>query len=219
MLPAEPDGGSRSTLRASDADRDRYVEVLREQCGHGRITLDEFEERVDVVFSARTFAELESVVNDLPVRVPPTAPASYPTERQVPSRARAAARRAGRLLVAILSESSHRGRFLAPPTMTAVAVLGECLIDLTRATFTDGHLVINAFTTLGSIVVLVPDDVHVDLTGLAILAEKSSRLADVEPAADAPVVTVRALAVLAEVEVRTLNKKERIKREQRARAS
>lgn len=215
MLPAESDGGPRSSMRASDVDRDRCVEILRDQCGQGRLTLDEFEQRVDTVFAARTLSELDAVVHDLPVHVP----AARPAEPAQPGRARRAVSQAGRMLVAILGETSRRGRFQAPGSMTAVAILGECQIDLTQAVFTDGHLLLTAVATLGSISVIVPDGVHVEMAGLAILGEKSCRLGDHDPGADAPVVTVRALSLLGEIEVRTLSPKERIKREQRARAS
>ncbi|MDQ1404030.1 MAG: hypothetical protein QOG03_2346 [Actinomycetota bacterium] len=216
MLPAESDGGSRASLRASDTDRDRCVEMLREQCGQGRITLAEFEERVDVVFSARTLAELDGVVNDLPVHVPSTAPQSA-----APGAGRRAATRvsnAGRMMIAILGENTRRGRFRAPESMTAVALLGECTVDLTQASFSDGHLLLTAVATLGSITVIVADGVHVEMAGLALLGEKSCEVDSDAPLDGAPVVTVRALAMLGEIRVRVLTKKERIKREQRARA-
>jgi hypothetical protein len=72
--------------------------------------------------------------------------------------------------------------------------------------------------TLGSITVIVADGVHVEMAGLALLGEKSCEVDSDAPLDGAPVVTVRALAMLGEIRVRVLTKKERIKREQRARA-
>jgi hypothetical protein len=55
-----------SHLRASDADRERYAQSLREHFAAGRIGEDELTERLDSVYEARTVAELEAVVHDLP---------------------------------------------------------------------------------------------------------------------------------------------------------
>ena len=56
----------RATLRASDADREQVAERLRRAAGEGRILAEELEERLEAVFSARTYGELDVVVADLP---------------------------------------------------------------------------------------------------------------------------------------------------------
>ena len=53
-------------MRASDADRERTVAALERHTGAGRLTLDEFAERVGAVAGARTLDELAAVVSDLP---------------------------------------------------------------------------------------------------------------------------------------------------------
>jgi hypothetical protein len=58
-----------SELLASDADRDRVAERLRTAAGEGRLTAEELEERLERSFSARTDAELEPLVADLPAPV------------------------------------------------------------------------------------------------------------------------------------------------------
>ena len=56
----------RATLRASDADREQVTERLRRAAGEGRIVAEELEERLEAVFAARTYGELDAVVADLP---------------------------------------------------------------------------------------------------------------------------------------------------------
>jgi hypothetical protein len=56
----------RSTLRASDADREQFAERLRNAAGEGRLLAEELEDRLGHVFSARTYGELDAVVSDLP---------------------------------------------------------------------------------------------------------------------------------------------------------
>ncbi|TDB91311.1 DUF1707 domain-containing protein [Actinomadura sp. KC216] len=53
-------------LRASDADRDRTAESLREHCAEGRITMEELQERLDAVYAAKTLGQLQEVTSDLP---------------------------------------------------------------------------------------------------------------------------------------------------------
>jgi DUF1707 SHOCT-like domain len=55
-----------SQLRASDEDRERYAQSLREHFAAGRIAEDELAERLDALYAARTIAELDAVVEDLP---------------------------------------------------------------------------------------------------------------------------------------------------------
>jgi hypothetical protein len=59
-------GEIRPDIRASDADRDRVVDDLREHAAAGRLATEELEERIDRVFEARTHGELTRVVADLP---------------------------------------------------------------------------------------------------------------------------------------------------------
>lgn len=53
-------------LRAADADRERAADLLRVHTGAGRITADELDERLDVVYASRTLGELDAVFVDLP---------------------------------------------------------------------------------------------------------------------------------------------------------
>jgi hypothetical protein len=53
-------------FRASDAERAAVVQRLEHAVGEGRISLAEFEERAQAVYLAKTRAELEELVADLP---------------------------------------------------------------------------------------------------------------------------------------------------------
>ena len=60
-------GAFEPEMRAGDADRERLVEQLREHHAAGRLTLDEFEERMTKAYSAKTYGELRTLTRDLPV--------------------------------------------------------------------------------------------------------------------------------------------------------
>ncbi len=53
-------------VRASDAERDATVERLSQATGEGRLTLEEFSQRMDRATTAKTRAELDRLVTDLP---------------------------------------------------------------------------------------------------------------------------------------------------------
>jgi uncharacterized membrane protein len=63
-------------LRISDADREAAVNLLSEQYAVGRLDKDEFDERSDAVWSAKTQGDLAPVFADLPWRSPPAPQAS-----------------------------------------------------------------------------------------------------------------------------------------------
>jgi Domain of unknown function (DUF1707)/Domain of unknown function (DUF4190) len=83
-----PPGGH---YRASDADRDRAINVLKTAFTEGRLTKDEYDTRVGQVFSARTYADLGAVTSDLPVPRAPLVPRQdpYALPRHPPRPARA----------------------------------------------------------------------------------------------------------------------------------
>jgi len=62
--PARPRGPH--ALRIGDAERDAAATDLGEHYAAGRLTLDELNERLDAVFSARTFGQLNRIMADLP---------------------------------------------------------------------------------------------------------------------------------------------------------
>src|SRR5689334_10057505 len=66
---ASPEGTSRSlqgTVRASDADRERVAELLREHYGAGRLSDEDLSERLGAVYGATTMSELAALTADLP---------------------------------------------------------------------------------------------------------------------------------------------------------
>jgi Domain of unknown function (DUF1707) len=118
------------SLRASDEDREHLVAVLREQMVAGRLTSEEFDERVGAAYAAKTWGDLRALVKDLPVttvfadeRVPPPRLAPRPPVR-VPARTR---RPSPLLPIAIaflvLLIISDRLIFLAPILVFATIVV------------------------------------------------------------------------------------------------
>jgi len=79
-------------IRASDADREHAVGMLRDGFAAGRLTLDEFHERTTAAFTSRTWGELRELTKDLPTAgqrefLPPgpVAPRPAPGGEQLPA--------------------------------------------------------------------------------------------------------------------------------------
>ena len=71
-------------IRASDEDRQRIVAVLQRHTEAGRLTIDEFSERVAAAYAARTLGDLATVTGDLPVEsVPDTGAPAQPARREL----------------------------------------------------------------------------------------------------------------------------------------
>lgn len=69
--------------RASDADRDQVAALLREAHAQGRLDVDELGERLDATYTAKTYGQLATLTQDLPMAPlpaprPPASPAPQP---------------------------------------------------------------------------------------------------------------------------------------------
>ena len=83
MAAAENNGH----IRASDADREQVIELLKEAFVRGRLTKDELSVRAGVALVARTYAELSAVTADILVTIPAGLTEARPTKlERVPAR-------------------------------------------------------------------------------------------------------------------------------------
>ena len=199
-----PEGTAAREPRIADVDRDRVVALLRLHCTEGRITLDEFSDRVGDVYNARTAGELDAVVADLPV--PWSADASVAAvEGADDDDARGALRRRARSvrwLVAIFSSSSRRGRFRLDDEAAVLAAFGDCTLDLSEASIEGPNPLVSAAALFGNVTVIVPEGIEVDLQGLPLFGSTRCDTGSAPPVPGSPVVTVRAFAAFGDVRVR-----------------
>jgi hypothetical protein len=78
-------GGELGKMRAADADRDRMAAILGTAYSEGRLSRDEYDARLERVLSARTYADLDHVVTDLPA-AQATAPSPVATTTTMQAR-------------------------------------------------------------------------------------------------------------------------------------
>jgi hypothetical protein len=181
--------------RASDAEREAVVARLRHAAGEGRLTVEELAERVDAAYAARTQAELEPLTADLPA-VPAYPAAGAPG-------APAPAARGSSLVLGILGGGDRRGRWRVPARMTVVNVMGGADLDLREAVLEAPEVEINVWSLMGGSDVIVPEGVHVELGGFALLGSNELRLEGSAPGPGAPVVRVKAWSLMGGTDVKT----------------
>nr|WP_240509250.1 DUF1707 domain-containing protein [Streptomyces agglomeratus] len=190
-MPAEP------ALRASDADRDRTADILRDAMAEGRLTAEEHSDRIDAVYRAKTVAELEPLVRDLPApggaRREPASAAYDPVDPSV--------RAAADNLVAVFSSSTRKGRWRIGGRTNAFALFGSVEIDLTEALFGQRLTVINATSLFGNVEVRVPENITLRGGGTGIFGNfEVDTLEAHNP--EAPVVVVNGYSVFGNIEAK-----------------
>ena len=195
-------------MRASDADREKVANVLREAYAEGRLTAVEHQDRLEEAYRATTYGELVPVMRDLPV--PPgtlaipganaigVAPASAPANGGL-SVNPALAGQGDSSMVAIFSGFKRTGAWTVPPEMSALCVFGGGELDLTEAVLTAKETVITAICLFGGLEITVPEGVVVrgEIVGIFGGSETPG---DVAPAG-APVIVVKGAAIFGGVEV------------------
>lgn len=160
-------GGS-PEVRASHADRDRIVDVLRVAAGDGRLTMGELDERVEAALSARTVGELAVLTADLPEAVTQGAVEADDVVR-----------------IEQEGSSTRRGdAWVVPRRLEVRSAWGEVTLDFTDAVITQDTLHIDLDMRGGALKVLTRPGVVVDTD--ALVANYSKIKA--RPAAEAPVV-------------------------------
>jgi class 3 adenylate cyclase len=193
--PREPERQSSSAAqggsseRVSDSDRNQTVSQLREHVVVGRLTLEEFSERVGLALEASTRGDLETSLTNLPdLAAPETG---------------SVRRRARRWFVAVMSGSRAKGRWRISGRTTAVAVMGSCELDLRHAEIDGPEIVITAITFWGGITVTVPEGFDVELEGFSLMGGRDLKLQSAPLVPGSPRIRVRGFAIMGGITVRS----------------
>lgn len=194
--PAVPDPRH---LRASDADRERIANVLREAAGDGRLTMAELDERLDAVYAAKTYAELEPITHDLPATGTGYGPAASSPVDLDPARFGGQATSAG--AVAILGGFSRKGDWVVPKTFNAFMFMGGGEIDMREARFEDREVSIHIVAIMGGCEIIVPEDATVRVTGVGVMGAFEHTVSGAETPGG-PLITISGLAFMGGVDVK-----------------
>ncbi|MET7682822.1 DUF1707 domain-containing protein [Streptomyces sp. NPDC005423] len=212
-------------LRASDADRERVTEILRDAVAEGRLDMEEFEERLEATYKARTYAELTPITRDLPAAGSAPLPPANPVNMTKPPAGDGSW--AGRIVggdgsssgaVAIMSGFQRRGRWTVPKRFTCFAFWGGGELDLREADFADHEVEINCVAIMGGVQIVVPPGVEVVVRGIGVMGGFDHRQAGVPGEPGAPRVIVSGFAFWGGVGVerkQTRAERQRLKEQRR----
>src|SRR5690606_24545877 len=116
-------------ILASDAEREQTAKLLQEAAVEGRLTMEEFAQRMELAQQARTRSQLQATLANLPtaLNLAPTRPSS--SQPAVPARPSAS-------ITTILSGTERSGRWQLGEMTKVFVLLGETKLDLRGAIIT-----------------------------------------------------------------------------------
>jgi len=178
------DGEPAADIRASDAERDAALQRLSAATGDGRLTLEEFSQRMDRAAIAKTRAELDRLVADLPTDA--GAATSAVAERG-PGRPSWHISPIGGLRVS--------GPWRMERSVIVVSLIGGADLDLSQAQLAASEVTLTKVSLLGGVSIGVPPGIRVDTSGFSLIGGTSVD-AGPEPGPGAPAIHIRAFSLL-----------------------
>lgn len=143
-------------ILASDAERERSVSTLRDAVAEGRLTLEEFSERVELAYAARTDVELSRLVRDLPERGDVVPPQNADVEEHR----------------AFCSHLTRTGPWPLPSRSAWRSIFGTIDLDLRQARLVSPDVTLEVFNLFGTVTVIVPEGVEVVVRGGGLFASQ-----------------------------------------------
>lgn len=163
-------------LRVSDAEREHVGQLLQRAVGLGMLSLGEFTERMDTALAAKTRAELNSVLIDLPgvrlVGQPTAAPrthfvnAAQSFTRPRPAPPRPTAGTPGNVIRSRMSGVNRRGPWQVAPSLLLNNWFSGVTLDFTEAVMTTQVVELHVDDYCSSLTLIVPSEATVDLNGV-----------------------------------------------------
>ena len=166
------------------------VQRVQDAFAEGRLDDAEFDERSRAALTARTHADLDVLLADLPAAPSAAGPAPV-----LPG--------PGRFAVALKSSVRRAGRWRVPERYTTVVYKGGGWLDLRTAELSGPVTTFVAVAYKSRVTILVPPNVRVEMTGLGVTQDAHDEDPGFRLPADAPVIHVRGIAYKGTVEIAT----------------
>jgi len=177
--------------RASDRERDAVVQRVQDAFAEGRLDDVEFDQRTRAALTARTQADLDVLLADLPA----ASAANVPVAATGPG--------PGRFAIALKSSVRRAGRWRVPERYTTVVYKGGGWLDLRAAELSGPVTTFVAVAYKSRVTILVPPNVRVEMTGFGVTQGQDDEDPGYRLPADAPVIHVRGVAYKGTVEIAT----------------
>jgi hypothetical protein len=169
------DGSSPPAIRVSDAERQQAIVVLRDAVVEGRLTLEEYSDRVGGAIAARTDHDLAELTRDLPARTSRDAPST--TVPVVAPRA-------------ILTHLVLRGPLELTEHSSYLSVFGTIDLDLRESTLPGSEVELTVRNIFGTVTILVPQGVDVRVDGGGAFASQHIDTSQPRRIPNAPIIRI-----------------------------
>ncbi len=184
------DGEPAEGIRASDAERDATVERLSAATGEGRLTLEEFSQRMDRASTARTRAELDRLLADLPADSGVAGTAVAGRAQTGPS-----------WHVSPVGGLRVDGPWRMDRHVIVISLVGGTRLDLSQAELAAPEVTLTKVSLVGGVRVAVPAGIQVEASGFSLIGGTRVE-GGPEPGPGAPTVHIRAFSLVGGVRIR-----------------
>jgi hypothetical protein len=180
--------------------REKTIQLLIDSFASDRLSVEDFETRLDRAHKAIDLPALEDLVSDLPAKVEETTPAASP--RAGPRMARPENIRDSQLLVGIMGGAERTGTWTPARKTRVIAFMGGASLDFREAYLPAGVTEVEIFAMMGGAEIIVPPNVRIDSSGVAIMgAFELGPGTDPHLPPDAPVIRVGGFTLMGGVEI------------------
>ena len=176
-------------VRASDAERDATVERLSQATGEGRLTLEEFSQRMDRATTAKTRAELDRLVTDLPASGAVGAPVTVGAQAG-PS-----------WHISPVGGLNIFGPWRMGRHVIVATLVGGARLDLSQAELAGPEVTLTKVSLVGGVRVRVPSGIRVEASGLTLVGGTRVEGAP-DPGPGAPTIHIRAFSLVGGIRIR-----------------
>lgn len=170
----------------SDDEREHVAAILRKGLVEGRLTLEEFSQRLELAYTARVREDLTRAGSGLPDAG--RGPLARPRRRPI------------RLTAALFGHVVRRGRLRLRRRTVALSAFSDLDLDLREAELDAPSTSVTLLALFGNADLYVPEGVEVTVTGVGLFGHRREWGRDVARP-DAPLLRVRALSLFGTVDV------------------
>ena len=183
------DDESAAGIRASDAERDATVERLSAATGDGRLTLEEFSQRMERTIAARTRADLDRLVADLPADAAAAGSAVTSGTSAPPS-----------WHISPVGGLRINGPWRMDRHVIVVSIVGGARLDISEAQLAAPEVTLTKVSLVGGARVTVPPGVRVEVSGFRLIGGTRVE-GGPEPGPGTPTVNIRAFSLVGGVRI------------------
>ena len=179
--------------------REEVIDQLIMNYGHGEISLDAFERRLDEAYGAQDHGTLNALTADLSLQVDQ----DYTAKKKEELGYAFSAEEPDDLdwVINIMGGSERGGAWSVPRELRIVTVMGGAALDFSEARFAEPVLRIKLFCLMGGVEIKVPEQVRVESKAIAIMGGVDNR-AGGEAGTEAPRILVEGLVVMGGLDIK-----------------